>query len=78
MYNSQDITVLIATKDRVKEIERAIESALNQSIAANIVILDDASKVNIKDKLINKFEGKPIKWVRSCLLYTSPSPRDRG
>ena len=49
MYNSQDITVLIATKDRVKEIERAIESTLNQSIAANIVILDDASKVNIKD-----------------------------
>ena len=56
MYNSQDITVLIATKDRVKEIERAIESTLNQSIAANIVILDDASKVNIKDKLINKFD----------------------
>ena len=65
MYNSKDITVLIATKDRVNEIERAIESTLNQSIKANIVILDDASRVNIKDKLISKFDGKPIKWIRS-------------
>ena len=23
------------------------------------------------------FAGKPI-WMRTCLLYTSPSPRDRG
>jgi len=67
MYKSQDITVLIATKDRANEIEKAIESTLNQSIKANIVILDDASKVNIKDKLINKFKDKPIKWIRSEL-----------
>jgi GT2 family glycosyltransferase len=65
MYNSKDITVLIATKDRVNEIERAIESTLNQSIKANIVILDDASRVNIKNKLKSKFDGKPIKWIRS-------------
>tara|TARA_E500000331_G_scaffold316443_1_gene327137 strand:- start:246 stop:1163 length:918 start_codon:yes stop_codon:yes gene_type:complete len=67
MYRSQDITVLIATKDRVYEIERAIKSTLSQSIKANIVVLDDASKVNIKDKLINKFKDKPIKWIRSEL-----------
>ena len=65
MYGSQDITVLIATKDRVNEIERAIKSTLKQSIKVNIVILDDASNINIKDKLINKFKDKPIKWIRS-------------
>ena len=21
---------------------------------------------------------KPLDWIRTCLLYTSPSPRDRG
>ena len=67
MYNSKDITVLIATKDRVDEIDRAIRSALNQSVKANIVILDDASEVNIKDMLFDKFKDKPIKWIRSEL-----------
>ena len=67
MYNSKDITVLIATKDRVYEIERAIRSVLKQSVKANIVILDDASEVNIKDMLFDKFKDKPIKWIRSEL-----------
>ena len=65
MYKTQDITVLIATKDRVDEIERAIKSALSQSVKVNIVVLDDASNINIKDNLFSKFKDQPIKWIRS-------------
>ena len=65
MFNEKDITVLIATKDRVEEIERAIQSSLDQSIKANIVVLDDASKINIKNELEKKFNGEKIKWLRS-------------
>ena len=37
MFTEKDITVLIATKDRVEEIQRAIQSSLDQTIKANIV-----------------------------------------
>tara|TARA_B100000029_G_scaffold516216_1_gene627711 strand:+ start:111 stop:1028 length:918 start_codon:yes stop_codon:yes gene_type:complete len=65
MYHSKDITVLIATKDRVKQIERAIRSSVNQSINPRVVVLDDASKVNIKDELAEKFSDFQIDWIRS-------------
>ncbi len=65
MYKVDDNTVLIATKDRVDEIERAIQSSINQSLKVNIVVLDDSSEINIKEKLEDKFKDKPIKWMRS-------------
>tara|TARA_Y100000590_G_scaffold105837_1_gene120485 strand:+ start:50588 stop:51505 length:918 start_codon:yes stop_codon:yes gene_type:complete len=65
MYKVDDITVLIATKDRVDEIERAIQSSINQSLKVNIVVLDDSSEINIKEKLEDKFKDKPVKWMRS-------------
>ena len=65
MYDSKDITVLIATKDRVKQIERAILSSVNQSINPRVVVLDDASEINIKKELAYKFSKFPIKWLRS-------------
>ena len=39
MFSEKDITVLIATKDRVEEIQRAIQSSLDQTIKANICLL---------------------------------------
>ena len=65
MYRVNDITVLIATKDRVDEIERAIQSSINQSLKVNIVVLDDASEINIKEELEGKFRDQSIKWMRS-------------
>ena len=65
MYHSKDITVLIATKDRVKQIERAILSSVNQSINPRVVVLDDASEINIKKELADRFSKFPIKWLRS-------------
>lgn len=65
MYKDDDITVLIATKDRVEEIERAIQSSINQSLKVNIVVLDDASEIHIKEELEGKFRDQPIKWMRS-------------
>jgi GT2 family glycosyltransferase len=65
MYKVGDITVLIATKDRVDEIQRAIQSSIDQSLKVNIVVLDDASEINIKDRLKDKFRNYPVKWVRS-------------
>ena len=65
MYKVDDITVLIATKDRVDEIQRAIQSSIDQSLKVNIVVLDDASEINIKDRLQDKFRDYPVKWIRS-------------
>ncbi|MEC8750128.1 MAG: glycosyltransferase, partial [Chloroflexota bacterium] len=65
MFSKKDITVLIATKDRIEEIQRAIQSSLDQSIKANIVVLDDSSEINIREQLEDKFKGQPIKWLRS-------------
>ena len=65
MYKIEDVTVLIATKDRIDEIDRAIQSAINQSIRTKVVVLDDASAIDIKDRLEDKFRDQPIKWIRS-------------
>ena len=32
---------------------------------------------NVKDKDIKFINKKTLKWFKSCLLYTSPSPRDK-
>ena len=60
MFSKKDITVLIATKDRIEEIQRAIQSSLDQSIKANIVVLDDSSEINIREQLEDKFKGQQI------------------
>lgn len=65
MYTVEDVTVLIATKDRIEEIDRAIQSAINQSIRVKVVVLDDASEINIREKLEHKFAGHPVSWLRS-------------
>ena len=45
----------------------------------SIVILDDAIESGVCDKLISKANDfHPAGVYRDCLLYTSPSPRDRG
>ena len=38
-------------------------------------VIDDISANRHIDKLSNRYTGHPY---NSCLLYTSPSPRDRG
>ena len=65
MYSGDDITVLIATKDRVDQIERAIRSVFDQSLKVRVVVLDDASNVNIQELLGEKFSGFSVKWIRS-------------
>ena len=40
-------------------------------------IRDDALKTAMRDEPV-AFFGEVLKHNRSCLLYTSPSPRDRG
>ena len=50
-----------------------IHSRTNQDLTPNHILVVEAKKDAITDHDINKIKG-----FISCLLYTSPSPRDRG
>ena len=75
MFSKKDITVLIATKDRIEEIQRAIQSSLDQSIKANIVVLDDSSEINIREQLENKFKGNL--FIHVCFPLNIDGEADR-
>ena len=60
------ISVVIPTYNRAQTIRMAVDSVLNQTYRdIELIIVDDASTDGTQD-------------VVTCLLYTSPSPRDRG
>ena len=68
------ITVLVERKFRHPVLKKVIKRSKKYSAH------DADNKFNIGDK-VKIIESKPIsklkRWVVICLLYTSPSPRDR-
>ena len=68
-------TLLLRHKDRVY---RYIYSKLKDGQLSNDIFQDTFVKVVNTIKLGNyNEEGKFLPWCMSCLLYTSPSPRDQ-
>ena len=53
-------------------VENNINSEFNGLTAAEVNARIEAGKINIADDSSDRTTGK------ICLLYTSPSPRDRG
>ena len=79
MYNSQVITVLIATKDRVNEIERAIKSTLNQEAIDNLhsshaLIITNKNNISYDDiiKISQDIQSKVYKEF-NILLEIEPT-----
>ena len=54
-------------------------SSINDPIKIDIVITDDGSEIKLDEHQVrSKYNNKGnIHFIYSCLLYTSPSPRDR-
>ena len=50
-------------------------SQISEDISKCINELEDKSGEKIKDIIVS-FSGEQISSINSCLLYTSPSPRD--
>ena len=62
--NKYKISVVIPTLNRINTLQRALDSVINQTYKpAEIIVVDNGSS-----------DGT-LKFL-SCLLYTSPSPRD--
>ena len=75
---------LYLRKRHIFVIEKYIEGAKQEEkdvpdLSEAIMRPTDPVKEELRQKLfeITQFESK-IKKIRVCLLYTSPSPRDRG
>ncbi len=79
------ISVIVPAYNVQDTIEITIDQLLNQTYKnIEIIIINDGSKDNtellvkgISDPRVRVF-NKTNGGVSSCLLYTSPSPRDRG
>ena len=64
-----EITVLMPVRNGERYIKESIDSVLNQTLTDfEFLIIDDGST----DRTVEIIQGY------TCLLYTSPSPRDRG
>ena len=60
-----------------KLIENINHLSIDQKFEISIIIINDASNHDRIEENINFDNIKSIKII-NCLLYTSPSPRDRG
>ena len=77
------ISVIISTYNKPHFLEKVLTGYSFQTFKDfEIIIADDGSSNETKE-IIEKFEriiSQEIYhvWHEDCLLYTSPSPRDRG
>ena len=64
------VSIIMPSWNTGKFIKESIQSVINQTYTNwELIIVDDCSNDNT-DKIVDLFND--------CLLYTSPSPRDRG
>ena len=71
----QEECVLSATVDSIELVARQI---LVDFSALSHVIYSDVRGITTKEKLQHIFPQLQVVEIKSCLLYTSPSPRDRS
>ena len=69
-------TVIIATKNRRDEVVRAVESAVNQTAAPEVIVLDDASDDGTAELIRERFPG--VRVERSETSIGAPAQRNRG
>ena len=60
------VSVLIGTRNRVEPVAKSLQSVFNQTFKdIEVLVLDDASDIDIAGELSGRFQGCPIKWMRS-------------
>ena len=71
-------TAIVLNFDGAGVVEEAVESLLAQDQARQleVVVVDNGSRDGSDLALERRYERR-IRLIRTCLLYTSPSPRDR-
>ena len=63
---SPPVSILVGTRNRVEPLARCIESVLSQTYRhSEILVLDDASDIDIRDALKQRFPDQRLKWLRS-------------
>ena len=65
------------------EVSAATQSIMNMTERSRITLSDSQQLIPLSYSMRqtgyrDKSENIEFDWVQSCLLYTSPSPRDRG
>ena len=83
------VTVILPTWNRAKWLKTSVESVLSQTFQDfELIVVDDASTDSTVE-ILESYSGK-IRSIflpenlgvsaarNTCLLYTSPSPRDRS
>ena len=62
----------------VRELEKLVQKLLDQGYcSATESTVTNATRQNRKTRIRNEYSVKLTKALNTCLLYTSPSPRDR-
>ena len=78
--NKYELTVVVnaMTEDDVRTavIEKVKE--LVAKCGGTITAVDEAGKKKLAYEIQKMNEAKDVNQLMTCLLYTSPSPRDRG
>ena len=81
------LSVVMSCYNAEQTVQKAIESILNQSFKEfEFIVIDDASSDQTLE-ILQQYQKQDERIILltnefnqglSCLLYTSPSPRDRG
>ena len=74
-------SIIVPTLDNLDDLEKLLASINSQTLLPKEVVIADSSSTNDIENRVNSISAPfHIKYLRvgSCLLYTSPSPRDRG
>lgn len=59
-------SVLIGTRNRVEPVAKCLQSVFSQTFKdIEVLVLDDASDMDIASELGHRFDGYPIRWMRS-------------
>ena len=73
-----DVSVIIPTWNRANTIEKAVRSALNQTIPPlEVLVCDDGSTDNTRD-IIQSINDPRVKWIEGARGGRPAIPRNRG
>ena len=78
-YDGQEVNMICMTITWCVALEEQLDEFKELSgITVNLDLFEEsAAHQKVRTELASKSGAYDIVWVQACLLYTSPSPRDR-